>query len=148
MVLHEIGFTVSWYRSRLPGKGITRNTAVSGTGVFHTRDVCLYAACRFCVQTYLLATASSSFRSVGILFLLCPLSETELAAAYILTHARSPPPRALPPSDFDCSSGQDSSSSSRRPGEARGREDSLFTPQELARIKKQFEQSLEGGEEE
>eukprot|EP00903_Cladosiphon_okamuranus_P006959 g6773.t1 len=48
--------------------------------------------------------------------------------------------------DFDPSSsspqGQDGSSS-RRPGAARP-DDSLFTPQELARIKKQFEKSLEG----
>lgn len=55
----------------------------------------------------------------------------------------------LAPSDFDCSSsqGQDGSGPGRHP-EAPRRDDSLFTPQELARIKKQFEKSLEGNTDE
>ncbi|CAM9690274.1 unnamed protein product [Ectocarpus fasciculatus] len=72
-----------------------------------------------------------------------------------------PPSRNKPQIDFDysrsSSHGQDggsargSSSSSAAAGTGRSRRDdsSLFTPQELARIKKQFEKSLEGsGEEE
>jgi len=66
-------------------------------------------------------------------------------------------PSAIPPrpdralrtqsSDFDCSASQDQGGSDDRLGAAARRDDSLFTPQELARIKRQFEKSLEGGEE-
>ncbi len=68
------------------------------------------------------------------------------------TPSRPAPPRhghalRAQSSDFDCSASQDQGGNGARPGAAARRDDSLFTPQELARIKKQFEKSLEGGEE-
>ncbi|CAM9876507.1 unnamed protein product [Ectocarpus sp. 12 AP-2014] len=70
-----------------------------------------------------------------------------------------PPSRNKPQIDFDysksssqgqdCGSARGSSSAAAGTGRQRRDESSLFTPQELARIKKQFEKSLEGsGEEE